>query len=236
MSDIDRIDQRLSAVERAVVDCDVELDELADLAALAADLERLEARLEEHDRRLAELEGTVDAIDGFVGNVESVNGDVERQADAAIAAVDRLEYRIEEFERVLEKRGVSKGRDGRVETGEPSGNPPTLERPEGDETAANRSDDSSQTTRFDDHDVASSASGGTVDDAPFGEPAEAEEGAGPEETAGLEETAGTLLEATAAETGSTADGADGDDVLDNASTESDGESTTLFASLRDRLP
>lgn len=242
MSDIDRIDQRLSAVERAVVDRDLELDEIADIAALAEDLERLEGRLEEHERRLAELEGTVDAIGGFVANVESVNEDVERQADAAIAAVDRLEYRIDEFERRLEEYGVSDGRNSEARTGEPSGNPPILEHSESDERVADRSDDSGQTTRFDDHDVASSTSDGTVGDAPFRksakavETAEAEKAAEAEETAEPEETAGTLLEATAAETGSTADGADGDDALDGASPESDGESSALFASLRDRLP
>lgn len=130
MSDIERIDQRLSAVERAVVDGDLELDELADLAALTEDLERLEERVEAHERRLAELEGSVDALDGFVGNVETVNEDVERQADAAIAAVDRLEYRIEELERALE---AERSRDDPRENGAPS----ALESADVGEAAAN---------------------------------------------------------------------------------------------------
>ncbi|MXV63268.1 hypothetical protein GS429_14575 [Natronorubrum sp. JWXQ-INN-674] len=110
MSDIERIDQRLAAVERAVVDGDAELDRLADLATLAEDVEHLEDRLDEHERRLAELAGTVDAIGGLVGNVETVNEGVERQADAAIAAVDRLENRIDELERSLAKGPVADGR------------------------------------------------------------------------------------------------------------------------------
>lgn len=119
MSDIDRIDQRLAAVERAVVDGDRELDQLADLAALADDLDRLEARLEAHERRIATIEGTVDAFEGFVGNVESVNESVERQADAAIAAVDRLEYWIDDLEETIgsrESRGI--GNDARDSTNE----------------------------------------------------------------------------------------------------------------------
>ncbi len=106
MSDIERIDQRLSAVERAVVDSDVKLDQLADLATLTEDLDRLEDRIEAHEQRIASLEGTVDALDGFAGSVESVNEDVEKQADAAIAAVDRLEYRIDELEDSIETDAV----------------------------------------------------------------------------------------------------------------------------------
>lgn len=104
MTDIERIDQRLSALERAVVDTDLEFDRLEELATLTATVDRLEERIEEHERRLAELEGSVDAVGGFVGNVEAVNEGVERRADAAIAAVDRLEYRLDEFERVLANR------------------------------------------------------------------------------------------------------------------------------------
>ncbi|QCS41612.1 hypothetical protein [Natrinema versiforme] len=102
MSDIERIERRLSAVERAVVDGDIELDELADIASVASALEDLTARVEEHERRIATLEGRIDALDGVVGNVESVNGAVERRADAAVAAVDRLEYRLGDIERAVD--------------------------------------------------------------------------------------------------------------------------------------
>ncbi|WP_440772036.1 DUF7310 family coiled-coil domain-containing protein [Natronorubrum sp. DTA28] len=134
MSDIERIDQRLSAVERAVVDGDVELDRLADLAAVIEDVERLETRLEEHERRLAELEGNVDAVTGLVGNVETVNEGVERQADAAIAAVDRLEYRIDELERSLAKRErQADGRDFDGTSDHAGTEPSALETAGGDE-------------------------------------------------------------------------------------------------------
>lgn len=102
MSTDPRLEQRLAAVERAVVDGDTALGDLEAVATLADDVARLEAKFETHERRLAELEGRLDALSGFAGSVESVNETVEHQADAAIAAVDRLEYRIDELERRLD--------------------------------------------------------------------------------------------------------------------------------------
>lgn len=115
MTDLERLDQRLTAVERVVVDGDVELDGLADLATLTADIDRLETRVKDYEQRLAALEATVDAVSGFVGNVESVDEDVEQQAAAAVAAVDRLEYRIDELERALP---THRSRNDDVATGE----------------------------------------------------------------------------------------------------------------------
>lgn len=104
MSDIERIERRLSTVERAVVDGDLELAAVGDAASLTEDLEALAERIDAHERRIADLEGRIDALDGFVGSVESVNETVEKRANAAVAAVDRLEYRIDELERVLAAR------------------------------------------------------------------------------------------------------------------------------------
>jgi polyhydroxyalkanoate synthesis regulator phasin len=104
MTDIDRIEERLSAVERTVVDGDYELTELTDLASLAADVEELESRLDSLEQRFAELEASAKATQGYVSNIESVNEDVEQQADAAIAAVDRLEERIGTLEATLEHK------------------------------------------------------------------------------------------------------------------------------------
>lgn len=111
MSEIERFDQRLAAVERVVVDGDIAVEELADCAALAEDIERLESRLEDHERRLAALKGTTDALGGFMSNVKSVNQTVERQANGAIAAVDRLEHRLGELELWMESEV---GTDGRI--------------------------------------------------------------------------------------------------------------------------
>ncbi|MFB6177872.1 MAG: hypothetical protein ABEI99_12170 [Halobaculum sp.] len=49
------------------------------------------ARLAELERRVTELEATTAALRGYVGGVRAVEGDVERRANAALAAVNRLE-------------------------------------------------------------------------------------------------------------------------------------------------
>lgn len=229
MSDIERIDQRLSAVERAVVDGDIELEQLADLATLAEDLERLENRLEAHERRIAELEGTVDAVSGFVGNVETVNEGVERQADAAIAAVDRLEYRIDELERTLGKQGIHEFDldDNAVTSERTETNSPALE---GADIETPRSA-SGQAAGIGTEDTDSTSAADAY--SPFGEASE------------VEETAGKLLDETEPSDGSissaanesnggrgvTADGPSDQPVADEAE-----ESTTLLTSLRNRLP
>lgn len=113
MTDVERIEQRLSAVERVVVDGDVSLEALSELSALTESVARLEERLEEQERRIATLEASVQSIDGYVGNVESVNDDVERHAAAAIATADRLERRIDALEVELDDvRGGILERDG----------------------------------------------------------------------------------------------------------------------------
>ncbi|WP_226039098.1 hypothetical protein [Natrinema sp. DC36] len=104
MSDIERIERRLSTVERAVVDGDLELAAVGDAASLTEDLAALTDRIDAHEQRIADLEGRIDALDGLVGSVESVNETVEKRANGAVAAVDRLEYRIDELERVLDSR------------------------------------------------------------------------------------------------------------------------------------
>ena len=98
MSDIDRLEQRLAAVERAVVDGDFELSELADIASIAADVERLDSRLDEIERRVADVEGTAQSFGGYVAQVDSVNERVEQRANTAVATVDRLERRIDDLE------------------------------------------------------------------------------------------------------------------------------------------
>lgn len=103
MTDIDRLDQRLSAVERVVVDGDLSLDELEELTSLAETVTALETRIGEQEQRLADLEAGIQSIEGYVGNVESINDDVERQAASAVATVDRLERRVQTLELELDE-------------------------------------------------------------------------------------------------------------------------------------
>lgn len=51
----------------------------------------ISARIEDLEARVTELEAGLQAIRGYVGNVDHVNQSVERRANAAIAAVERLE-------------------------------------------------------------------------------------------------------------------------------------------------
>jgi len=133
MTNVERLDERLTAVERAVVDGDFELDELADLASMAEDIEQIESRLDDVEERLADFEARAQAVEGFVGNVRSVNEDVEQQADAALATVDRLEERVQELEAMV---GVKPTRDPQRDGRRAGGRGP--DGPEGAEQTVDR--------------------------------------------------------------------------------------------------
>ena len=90
------LDRRLRAVERALTDGDHDVAALEDTAAFANRLEAAEARTADLEERTAELEAAVQAVRGYVGNVRSVNDEIESRADAALAAVDRIEARLDE--------------------------------------------------------------------------------------------------------------------------------------------
>lgn len=96
MSDDDAVERRLRAVERALTDDDRAVADLAEAGELADRVDALESDLEDLRDRVAELESATQALRGYVGNVRSVNRDVEQRADAAVAAVDRLEDRLDD--------------------------------------------------------------------------------------------------------------------------------------------
>ncbi|AHF98842.1 hypothetical protein HALLA_08170 [Halostagnicola larsenii XH-48] len=98
MSDFERLERRLAAVERALTDSDRPVSDVPEQAAIADDIDRLDERIDDLVARVADLEGSTQALRGYVGNVRSVNEAVERRADAAVATVDRLERRIEAVE------------------------------------------------------------------------------------------------------------------------------------------
>lgn len=98
MTDIERLEERLSAVERTVIDGEHDFDELADLAEVVDRLERLENRLEELEGRVADLKGQTDSLQGYIANVDSVNESVEQQSASALAVVESLEQRVDDLE------------------------------------------------------------------------------------------------------------------------------------------
>lgn len=99
MSNIDQLEQRVEAVENAVTGGESEFEDVKQMAELTAEVESMATRLEKIERRLAAVEGATESLEGYVGNVRSVNRETEKQADAAVAAVDRLESKLETFER-----------------------------------------------------------------------------------------------------------------------------------------
>lgn len=103
MTERERLEQRLTALERTVIDGDGAVGELAEIAEIAEAVERLESRIDEQEQRLARVEARAESLTGFVDDVESVNEDVERRAAAAVATVDRLERRLDDLETALER-------------------------------------------------------------------------------------------------------------------------------------
>lgn len=95
MTDIELLEDRLSALERTVVEGEYDLGDLGDVEDVTEDIEQFEARLEALEDRIAALEASVQSIEGYVSRVEAVNDAVEQQANAAVASVERLETRID---------------------------------------------------------------------------------------------------------------------------------------------
>jgi hypothetical protein len=95
---MDDLRERVEAVERALTDGDGDLTALAEGAAAAERVETLEADVADLREDVAELSAATQALRGYVGNVRSVNESVEEQADAALAAVESLEDRLDERE------------------------------------------------------------------------------------------------------------------------------------------
>lgn len=87
------IDERVGALERRLDDdSTVQAGAERDAAQPAAvDYEALRERIDSLEAAVADLEAGLQAVRGYVGNVEHVNESVQRRADAALAAVERIE-------------------------------------------------------------------------------------------------------------------------------------------------
>ncbi|MFW5939077.1 MAG: DUF7310 family coiled-coil domain-containing protein [Halolamina sp.] len=95
------LERRLAAVERSL-DADPRR-ERPDQQPDGDD--GLGARVATLESRVDELDAAVQSIRGFLGGVAAVNEEVERRADSAVAAVDRLERRLDDNDDELEGFG-----------------------------------------------------------------------------------------------------------------------------------
>ena len=86
----DSLEARVAAVERALTDGDPAPD-LSDAAEVQRQLDELSSDLDALTERVDAMEATVQSLHGYVGEIEHVNERVERRADAARAAVERLD-------------------------------------------------------------------------------------------------------------------------------------------------
>jgi chromosome segregation ATPase len=100
MPNLETLDERLRAVERALTDDDSDLTDLRDAAELTREVERLAGRLDDAEERLADLDAATQALRGYVGNVRAVNESVERRADAALAKAESVETQLDEAQSV----------------------------------------------------------------------------------------------------------------------------------------
>jgi hypothetical protein len=107
----DTIEERLTAVERAVTDGDHDLADLATAAETGERLADLDAEMQTLDERVAELEAATQALRGYVGNVRAVNEEIEQRADLAL---QKAEAAIDAAEDVSEgpAPGAASARDG----------------------------------------------------------------------------------------------------------------------------
>jgi chromosome segregation ATPase len=92
--DADSLTDRLAAVERAVTDGEADTRDLASAAEASERLDAVDADVAALDDRLTDLEAEVQALRGYLGGVDAVDESVERRADAALAAVERLEAQL----------------------------------------------------------------------------------------------------------------------------------------------
>ena len=105
------LEERLRSVEQALTaqeDDVVVTEQAADPEALSA----VESRVDDLEDRLLELEAGLQAVRGYVGNVNHVNEAVERRANAAVAAVERLESTPPRLATVQRPDESERGDDG----------------------------------------------------------------------------------------------------------------------------
>lgn len=129
-SDPETLERRLEAVERAVATGDHGHEtESPD----ATPDEQLFGRLATLESRVEELDAGLQAVRGFLGGVDAVNERVETRAEAAVAAVERLEHRLDESDIETEDPSrVDEEAETKALSGDPGLGSPSPDRSLGD--------------------------------------------------------------------------------------------------------
>lgn len=88
-----RLEARVAALERRLDASVQETDGSGEGSGpeISSDSEALAERVQDLEGTIADLEAGLQALRGYVGSIDHVNESVERRADAALAAVERLE-------------------------------------------------------------------------------------------------------------------------------------------------
>jgi len=89
-----RLEDRVAALERrldASVQDKASAGESGRQNSTSPDSAALAERIDDLEATIADLEAGLEALRGYVGSIDHVNESVERRADAALAAVERLE-------------------------------------------------------------------------------------------------------------------------------------------------
>ena len=108
----EELEARVRAVERALADGDATVADLSDAADVHERLDDVDARLGALAERVDALDATVQSLHGYVGELEHVNDRVERRADAARAAVERLDGRQQHHARQPDAESTTHDAEG----------------------------------------------------------------------------------------------------------------------------
>ena len=109
------LEERLSALERALTDGDHDLSALAADGETAERVATLEEQVETLGERVDELDAATQALRGYVGNIRAVNEDVRTRADRALEVAEEAAN----GEQSPEQHGVSRGEDPDRTGGQP---------------------------------------------------------------------------------------------------------------------
>lgn len=90
------LDERVRALERALTERDDPPAPVPEVADVSSDVAELESRVTSLEATVADLDARQQAVEAYVERMDHVDETIERRADAALAAVDRLESSLRE--------------------------------------------------------------------------------------------------------------------------------------------